>query len=86
MHSEKVIFLAVHFVLVDYVSLSFGLFIVRYSKTVNIALAVQDVSALSQTPLSLKIGVRIKSDAIGNTSVPKKETSIERAGRSSAVK
>ena len=50
------------------------------------ALAVQDTTALSQTPLSCHIGVRIKSVAIGNTSVPKKEVSKERTGRSTAVK
>ena len=56
------------------------------SHTGKTALAVQDASELSQTPFSLRNGVRINNAAIGNTSVPKKDVSIERAGRSSAVK
>ena len=67
-------------------SANYFCFIVRYSAKVKIALAVQDTSALSQTPLSSKKGVITNSDAIGNTRVPKSEMSIERAGRSSAVK
>ena len=54
--------------------------------TVNTALAVHDASALSQTPFSSRKCVRINNAAIGKTSVPKKEVSIERAGLSTAVK
>ena len=50
------------------------------------ALRVQDASALSHTPLSSSMGVSANSIAMGNTTVPNKDVSIERAGRSSAVK
>ena len=50
------------------------------------ALTVQEASALSQTPFKPRKGVRINNAAIGKTSVPKNEVSIERAGRSTAVK
>ena len=53
---------------------------------VNIALAVQDTSELSHTPFNSRKGTRINNETIGNTSVPKKDVSIDRAGRSSAVK
>ena len=42
--------------------------------------------AISQTPRNPHTAVRIKRNAMGNTSVPKKDTSKERTGRSSAVK
>ena len=50
------------------------------------ALDVHDASALSQTPFSSRKGVRANNAPIGKTSVPKKDVSIDRAGRSSAVK
>ena len=61
-------------------------FIVKAKIIVTIALAVHEKNALSHTPLSCHIGVRINKNAIGNTSVPKKDVIRERAGRSSAVK
>ena len=61
-------------------------FIVKYRISVNIALAVQETSALSQTPLSSSNGVKANNAAIGNTRVPKNAASIERTGLSSAVK
>ena len=62
------------------------LFIVKAKIIVTIALAVHEKNALSHTPLSCHIGVRINKKPIGNTSVPKKDVIRERAGRSSAVK
>ena len=62
------------------------LFIVKAKIIVTIALAVHEKNALSHTPLSCHIGVRINKKPIGNTSVPKKDVVRERAGRSSAVK
>ena len=62
------------------------LFIVKAKIIVTIALAVHEKNALSHTPLSCHIGVRINKKPIGNTSVPKNEVIRERAGRSSAVK
>ena len=61
-------------------------FIVRYSTIVNTALIVHDVTELSQTPFSSRKGVITNNDTIGNISVPKNDTSIDRIGRSSAVK
>ena len=61
-------------------------FSVRYKIMVNTALAEQDASELSQTPFSFKKGVIINRAAIGKTSVPKNDVSIERTGLSSAVK
>jgi hypothetical protein len=45
---------------------------VNAKTTVTIALAVEEKNALSHTPLSCHIGVRIKRKPIGNTSVTKK--------------
>lgn len=61
-------------------------FNVKNRITVNIALAVQETKELSQTPFSSRKGVIKNNATIGNISVPKNDTSIERAGRSSAVK
>ena len=61
-------------------------FIVKAKIIVTTALAVHEKNALSHTPLSCHIGVRINKNAIGNTSVPKKDVIRGRAGRSSAVK
>ena len=66
--------------------ISFFFFIVKAKIIVTIALAVHEKNALSHTPLSCHIGVRIKRKPIGNTSVPKNDVIKERAGRSSAVK
>ena len=59
---------------------------VAYSIRVKAALMVHDASALSQTPFSFRRGVIANNAPMGNTRVPRKETSMERAGRSSAVK
>ena len=61
-------------------------FNVKYKIKVNMALNVQDTNTLSQTPFSCMSGAIIHSAAIGNMSVPKRETSIDLAGRSNAVK
>ena len=61
-------------------------FIVKAKIIVTIALAVLEKNALSHTPSSCHMGVRIKRKPIGNTSVPKNEVINDRAGLSSAVK
>lgn len=61
-------------------------FIVKAKIIVTTALAVHEKNALSHTPSSCHIGVRINKKPIGNMSVPKNEVIRERAGRSSAVK
>ena len=66
--------------------LAFFFFIVKAKIIVTTALAVHEKNALSHTPLSCHIGVRMNRNPIGNTSVPKKDVIRERAGRSRAVK
>ena len=62
------------------------IFIVKAKIIVTIALAVHEKNALSHTPFNCHTGERINKKPIGNTSVPKKDVSNERTGRSSAVK
>ena len=50
------------------------------------ALAEQETNALSQTPFNFKNGVRRNRDPMGKINVPKRDVSIERIGRSRAVK
>ena len=69
-----------------YCVISFFFFIVKAKIIVTIALAVHEKNALSHTPFSRHMGVRIKRKLIGNTSVPKNDVISERAGLSSAVK
>ena len=61
-------------------------FIVAYKMHVAIALAVQEITGVSQTPVSSQKGVSTNRKPMGNTSVPKKEVSSDRPGRSNAVK
>lgn len=56
------------------------------STSANTALANAETEAVSQTPFSPNVDVSRNSDAIGNTSVPKAAATIERVGRSRAVK
>ena len=51
-----------------------------------IALAVQAISGVSHTPFNSQKGVSTNRNPMGNTSVPKKDVSSDRPGRSSAVK
>ena len=52
---------------------------VKLSITVNTALAVQETKELSQTPFSSRKGVMTNNATIGNMSVPKNDTSNDRA-------
>ena len=61
-------------------------FIFKAKIIVTMALAVHEKNALSHTPFSFHIGVRINKKPIGNTSVPKNDVIRDRAGLSSAVK
>lgn len=70
----------------DRIELEFFFFIVKAKIIVTMALAVHEKNALSHTPFSCHMGVRINKNPIGNTSVPKNDVIKERAGRSSAVK
>ena len=54
--------------------------------TVRMPLAMADTVGMSQTPFKPKMGVKMNRQEIGKNNVPKKDTTKDRPGRSSAVK
>ena len=53
---------------------------------VRMPLAMAETVGISQTPFRPKRGVRMNRQEMGKNNVPKKDTSKDRPGRSSAVK